>query len=158
MAVKQLASDEDIIILPSDKGKAAVVMNRSVYSARMQAMLDDRDTYQPLSKDPTSSLESKMNPVLLKLKQEGRLSDRTYDQLCSSAGRAPRLYGLPKIQARHPTQVQCVVPVVSNIRTVNVSCIPAETGGGAVRTACEELTGLSTVHQVTAPKWNGGVS
>ena len=95
MAVKQLASDEDIIILPADKGKAAVVMNRNDYSARMQAMLDDRDTYQPLSKDPTSSLESKMNPVLLTLKREGRLSDRTYDQLRSSAGRVPRLYGLP---------------------------------------------------------------
>ena len=46
MAVKQLA-------------RATVVMNRSDYSAKMQAMLDDRDTYQPLSKDPTNSLESK---------------------------------------------------------------------------------------------------
>ena len=68
MAVKQLASDEDIVILPDDKGRATVVMNQSDYSARMQAMLDDRDTYQPLSKDPTNSLESKMNHVLLKLK------------------------------------------------------------------------------------------
>ena len=97
MAVKQLARDKDIVILPADKGRATVVMNRSDYSAKMQAMLDDRDTYQPLSKGPTTSLESKMNRVLLKLKQEGRLSDRTYDQLRSSAGMVPRLYGLPKI-------------------------------------------------------------
>ena len=66
-AVKQLASDKDIIILPADKGRPTVVMNWSDYSAKMQAMLDDRDIYQPLSKDPTSSLESKMNRVLLKL-------------------------------------------------------------------------------------------
>ena len=95
--MKQLAGDKDIVILPVDKGRATVVMNRSDYSAKMQAMLDDRDTYQPLSKDPTSSLESKMNHVLLKLRREERPSDRTYDQLRSSAGRVPRLYGLPKI-------------------------------------------------------------
>ena len=95
--VKQLAIDKDIVILPADKWIATVVMNRSDYSAKMQAMLDDKDTYQPLSKDPTTSLESKMNRVLLKLRRDGRLSDRTYDQLRSSAGRVPRLYGLPKI-------------------------------------------------------------
>ena len=72
------------------------MMNRSDYSAKMQAMLDDRDTYQPLSKDPTNSLDSKMNRILLKLKR-GRLSDRTYNQLRSSAGRVPRRYGLPNI-------------------------------------------------------------
>ena len=60
MAVKQLARDKYIIILPADKGRATVVMNRSDYSAKMQAMLDDRDTYQPLS---NTSLESKMNCV-----------------------------------------------------------------------------------------------
>ena len=96
-AVKQLAIDKDIVLLPADKGRATGVMNRSDYSAKMQAMLDDRDTYQTLSKDPTTFLESKMNRVLLKLRRDGRLSDRTYDQLRSSTGRVPRLYGLPKI-------------------------------------------------------------
>ena len=96
-AMKQLAIDKDIVILPADKGRATVVMNRSDCSAKMQAMLNDRDTYQPLTKDPTASLESKMNCVLLKLRRDGQLSDRTYNQLRSSAGRVPRLYGLPKI-------------------------------------------------------------
>ena len=68
MAVKQLARDKYIVILPADKGRATVVMNQSDYSAKMEAMLDGRDTYQPLSKDPTTSLESKMNRILLKLK------------------------------------------------------------------------------------------
>ena len=71
-AVKQLAIDKDIVILPADKGRATVVMNQSDYSAKMQAMLDDRDIYQPLSKDPTSSLESKMNRILLKLIEKDR--------------------------------------------------------------------------------------
>ena len=60
-AVRQLASDKDIIVLPADEGRATVVMNRSDYSTKMQAMLNDRDTYRPLTKDPTTSLENKMN-------------------------------------------------------------------------------------------------
>ena len=64
--VKQLTSGKDIVILPADKGRATVVMNQNYYSAKMQAMLDNRDTYPPLSKGPTSSLESKMNHVLLR--------------------------------------------------------------------------------------------
>ena len=113
MAVKQLARDKDIVILPADKGRATVVMNRSDYSCKMQAMLEDRDTYQPLSKDPTTSLESKMNHVLLKLKQEGRLSDRTYDQRGSSAGRVPRLYGLPNIH-KPDTPLRPIVSFLSS--------------------------------------------
>ena len=72
-------------------------MNQGGYSAKMQAMMFDRDTYQPLSKDPTSLLEIEINRVLLKLRQKVQLSDRNYNQLCSSAGRVPRLHGLPKI-------------------------------------------------------------
>ena len=70
------------------------LMNQGGYSAKMQAMMLDRDTYQPLSKDPTSLLEIEINRVLLKLRQKVQLSDRNYNQLCSSAGRVPRLYSL----------------------------------------------------------------
>ena len=95
--VRQLTCNKDIIVLPADKERATVVMNRSDYSTKMQAMLSDRGTYQPLTKDPTTSLENKINRILMKLRQEGHLSKGTYHQLRSSAGRFPCLYGLPKI-------------------------------------------------------------
>ena len=77
-AVKELAKDDDIVILPADKGRATVVMDRSDYRAKMLAMLGDRDTYQLMAKDPTTSLESRMNIILLRLRREGRLSGKTY--------------------------------------------------------------------------------
>ena len=76
-AVKELAKDDDIVILPADKGKATVVMNRSDYSTKMLAMLGDEDTYQLMAKDPTASLESNMNKVLLNLRRAGHLTKST---------------------------------------------------------------------------------
>ena len=43
-AVKELTKDDDIVILLADKGRATVVMDRKDYSAKMLAMLGDRDT------------------------------------------------------------------------------------------------------------------
>ena len=62
-AVKELAKDDDIVILPADKGRATVVMDRKDYSAKMLMMLGDRDTYQLMANDPTTSLENRMNSV-----------------------------------------------------------------------------------------------
>ena len=105
-AVKELAKDDDIVILPADKGRATVVMERSDYSAKMLAMLGDRDTYQLMAKDPTTSLE---NRILLKRRREGRLSGKTHYHLRSSAAGVPRLYGLPKV---HKPDVP-LCPIVS---------------------------------------------
>ena len=38
--MKELAKDDDIVVLPADKGRGTVVMDRSDYSAKMLAMLD----------------------------------------------------------------------------------------------------------------------
>ena len=93
-ALKQLTKDEEIVILPADKGRVTVVMDHNDYSSKLEAMLEDRDTYQPVA---TAALERKMNSVLLDLKRAGRLPKNTYYQLHSSAGQVPRLYGLPRV-------------------------------------------------------------
>ena len=96
-ALKDLAKDEEILVLPADKGKATVVMNKADYDHKMQQVLCDEDTHQPLKKDPMTSLENKMNARLLQLKKCGRLPPDVYSQLRSSAGRVPMLNGLPKV-------------------------------------------------------------
>ena len=70
-ALKNLANDEEILVLPEDKSKATVVMNKTDYDNKMQRMVSDEDIYQPLEKDPTTCLESKMNARLLQLKKCG---------------------------------------------------------------------------------------
>ena len=97
-ALRDLAKDKDILVLPADKGKATVVMERADYDAKVGQMLNDENTYQLLKKDPTASLERKMNLQLLHLVRVGRLHNDVYLRLRSSAGRTPLLYGLPKVQ------------------------------------------------------------
>ena len=87
-ALKELASDEDILVLPADKGRATVAMDN---------MLSKESTYQPIAKDPTPSLERKMNAQLMSLKRSGQLSNDLYMQLRSLAGSVALLYGLPKV-------------------------------------------------------------
>ena len=60
-ALKDLANDRQILVLPADKGKATVVMDKADYDGKLQQMLSDEGTYKPRSKDPTPSLETRMN-------------------------------------------------------------------------------------------------
>ena len=45
-ALRDLAQDEDILVLPADKGKATVVMDRADHGAKVGQMLNDENTYQ----------------------------------------------------------------------------------------------------------------
>ena len=56
-ALRELRSDNSLMILPADKGRTTVVMNKRAYDAKVVNMLLDTSTYKPLSKDPTSTLQ-----------------------------------------------------------------------------------------------------
>ena len=44
-------------MLPADKGRATVVMDRVDYDKKLQEVLDDQKTYRKLKKDPAPALE-----------------------------------------------------------------------------------------------------
>ena len=52
-ALKELKEDESIVILPADKGKCLVIMDRLEYNNKMEEKLKDVTTYKKLSEDPT---------------------------------------------------------------------------------------------------------
>ena len=108
-ALKELRNETSLIIVPADKGRATVVMDRTAYDAKVTDMLSDSSTYKPVTKDPTASLQRQMNARLLSLRKSGHLSDFLYNRLRCSAGRIPLLYALPKI---HKPEVP-LRPIVS---------------------------------------------
>ena len=63
----------------------------------MLLILSDANSYKRLDKDPTPSLERRMNSTLWSLTKNGELHRQLHNTLRSSAGNIPRLYGLPKI-------------------------------------------------------------
>lgn len=83
------------MVLPADKGRAVVVLDRDEYDKKVQALLSDSTTYRIIKRDPTPSLERKMNSTLLSLHRKGELPKQLYEKLRSTAGLIPRLYGLP---------------------------------------------------------------
>lgn len=60
-ALKRLRNDKDIVILPADKGRVTVVMDKTDYHDKMDAIVNDKQTYKELKRDPTSALQPKLN-------------------------------------------------------------------------------------------------
>ena len=84
-AIKSPQEDDCILVLPADKGRATVVMDRTQYDEKISSLLDDRKTYKKFAKDPNPSIEQKMNALLLQLKRKGTITDDQYSRLRSSA-------------------------------------------------------------------------
>ena len=147
-ALRDLAKDEDILLLPADKGKATVVMDRADYDAKVGQMLNDENTYQLLKRDPTASLERKMNSQLLHFVQVGQLHNDVYLRVRSSAGRTPLFYGLPKVHKPSVTLCRIVLCVIPHLPSIKVPGRPATTGGRKDQLTCEELQGIRGLHQV----------
>ena len=95
-AIKNLKKDDNIIILPADKGNATVIMNKEEYNHKMNNLVSD-GTYTRLKKDPTATTERKLTKLLKKNKEKGNLTDSQYRQLNQHHSKLPHMYGLPKI-------------------------------------------------------------
>ena len=60
------------MILPADKGRATVVMDKTEYEEKLNTMLNDVHTYEKRQANPTSSCKRKLIEKLTKLKKEIR--------------------------------------------------------------------------------------
>ena len=96
-ALKRLKTDEDIVILPADKGRVTVVMDKTDYYDKMDTLVNDKQTYEELKRDPTPALQRRLNGKLLSLKKDGSFDITRYYRLRSSVPQPPKLYGLPKL-------------------------------------------------------------
>ena len=96
-AIKDLKKADDIIILPADKGKATVVLDKDEYQRKVNSMLEDTKTYERLPEDPTTKYKRKLVSILSNLKKEGKISESKYKDLYPTAENVPRLYCTPKV-------------------------------------------------------------
>ena len=66
-ALRSLKQEDSITILPADKGRAKVVMDKTEYKEKVNIVLNDAHTYEKLQADPTSSYKRKLIEKLTKL-------------------------------------------------------------------------------------------
>ena len=55
-ALERLKNENNIVILPADKGRVTVVMDKTDYFDKMDALVNDKQTYEELKRDSTPAL------------------------------------------------------------------------------------------------------
>ena len=107
-ALKSLAEDSSVTILPADKGRSVVVMNTRDYSDEILEHLQDDNTYKRIIdrwRNPTANMEKELNKLLQEIKNltaahnddKKQLDPKQCHQLHSTDCTPASFYGLPKI-------------------------------------------------------------
>ena len=81
---------------------AIVIMDKSEYNTKAQALLNENKTYKEISTDPTNKLKTKHISLLKKIKADGGIEEQLYKKMYPTGGVAPKFNGLPKI---HKTDI-----------------------------------------------------
>ena len=59
-ALNQLSKDKNIVILPADKGRTTVILNKTEYQQKMEILVSDKDTYTKIKSDPAKSIKNNL--------------------------------------------------------------------------------------------------
>ena len=98
-SAKQLKRN-DIVLTRPDKDAGVVILNRTDYLSKMDAILGDTDKFLKLgdlSFDDTQRTENKLQKRFLELYKSKLISKEIYEFIRSVGSQSPRMYGLPKI-------------------------------------------------------------
>ena len=115
--VNDLSRNKNIVIMKQDKRKGVVVMDRGKYFDKCLAMLNTEQFVQ-LQKDPTNSLERKVQRTLRKIKQ--KLPTDVYAKLYPTGSSPGKFYGTAKVHklSKNDTVKELPLrPITSNLNT-----------------------------------------
>ena len=104
-ALKRLKNDKNIVILPANKGLVTVFMDKTDYFDKMDSLVNNKQTYEELKRDPMPALQRKLNSKIHTLKKTDAINTQRYYRLRCSVPRPPKLYGLPKLHKPGITMV-----------------------------------------------------
>ena len=99
-ALDGLRKDDKIIVLPADKGRVTVVMDKQSYLDKCQGLLKDEKIYKKLKQDLTSNYQDTFMEALWDLKVCGVISDKMHHGLFPTTDHPPpppHFYELPKV-------------------------------------------------------------
>ncbi|BHF84390.1 hypothetical protein SprV_0902754100 [Sparganum proliferum] len=96
-ALRKLKADKDPVIVPADKRRATVVLDRIGYHQKAKGLLEDRQFYVPCTTNAVKALIREITATLLALENSGAITptDRRMARLQDTA--LTRFYGLPTV-------------------------------------------------------------
>ena len=112
LALDRLRTNRDIIIKPTDKGRATVILNTTDYLQEVKCQLDN-DMYYERIEDCTSVHEQTINHCIDDLMKNGEIQHDVAKLLKPVQSRTPIFYMLPKIRKiNNPGR-----PVISSVNS-----------------------------------------
>ena len=98
-ALKELQSDTSIVILPADKGRSTVILNREDYLEKCMDHINN-GPYQLLKKDPTTKIKTKTLKQLKVLKDNKFIDNKLYYYL--KPANSPRVFPTGRDKGESP--------------------------------------------------------
>jgi len=106
-------NNPNIIFTRADKGNITVALKKDTYISKMEELLNDKNTYEIVRKNPIVNTEKKLNSMIKKWFQLNFISKQSYFSMHSTDSTLPKAYGLPKIhKINYPFRI-----IVSSINT-----------------------------------------
>ncbi|BHF80590.1 hypothetical protein SprV_0702371800 [Sparganum proliferum] len=96
-ALRELKADKDIVIVPADKGRSTVVLDRTDYLQKAKNLLEDRQFYVPCETNPVKTLACEINATLLALENSGAITPTDRRMARAQETALARFNGLPKV-------------------------------------------------------------
>nr|VZI36852.1 unnamed protein product [Spirometra erinaceieuropaei] len=96
-ALRELKADKDLAIVPADKGRSTVVLDRTDYLQKAKGLLEDRQFYVPCATNPVRPLAHEINATLLALENSGAITPTDKRLAIPQDTALARFYGLPKV-------------------------------------------------------------
>nr|VZI42819.1 unnamed protein product [Spirometra erinaceieuropaei] len=96
-ALREIKADKGLVIVPADKGRATVVLDRTDYLQKAKCLLEDRQFYVPCATNTLKALTREINATLLALKNSGAITPTDRRMARPQDTALARFYGLPKV-------------------------------------------------------------
>ena len=95
--MKDLKSNQSIVIRDADKGSAVVVMDRDRYIAEAMRHLSDNSTYVKLDNDPSAQYAKELDQLIKRLERNGTIEADMATYALPEEHKPGRLYLRPKV-------------------------------------------------------------
>nr|VZI36623.1 unnamed protein product [Spirometra erinaceieuropaei] len=95
--LRELKADKDLVIVPADKGRATVVLDRTDYLQKTKGLLEDRQFYVPCATNPLKELTREISTTSLALENSGAITPTDIRMARPQDTALARFYGVPKV-------------------------------------------------------------
>ncbi|BHF84547.1 hypothetical protein SprV_0902769800 [Sparganum proliferum] len=94
-ALRELKADKDLVIVPADKGRSTIVLDRTDYLQKAKGLLEDRQFYVPCAMNRVKALTREINATLLALENSCAVTPTDRRMARPQDTALARFYGLP---------------------------------------------------------------